>query len=141
MYKQAIGVHNGLIGHLRMLLQQGQDRPAEEKKQIEDTLANLYYNSACSHSLMKDYKWAYVKLQMCLDLVHDNYIKLIPRDGDFKNLREHEKFEKWFELAKQKKLPPLDLKKLARSEGEAKKVLRRIQGEVAHGAQLHNVLI
>ncbi len=29
----------------------------------------------------------------------------------------------------------------ADSEGEAKKVLRRIQGEIAHGAQLHNVLI
>jgi len=27
------------------------------------------------------------------------------------------------------------------TEREAKKVLRRIQGEIAHGAQLHNVLI
>jgi integrase len=27
------------------------------------------------------------------------------------------------------------------TEGEAKKILRRIQGEIAHGAQLHNVLI
>jgi integrase len=29
----------------------------------------------------------------------------------------------------------------ADTEGEAKKVLRRIQGEIAHGSQLHNVLI
>lgn len=127
MYKKAIGVQNDLISYFHKILQEhGAEMPAEQKQAYRLQLANLFYNSACSHSLMKDMKGAYAKLQMALQYAHDNYIKLIPRDGDFRNLRADKDYKKWFELAKAKKLPPLkapaksDEKPDAEASGESK---------------------
>jgi hypothetical protein len=107
-YKKSAGVYFTLIQQIQKILEANQDKLSEKQKVgYGDWVANLAYNCACSLSLDKNFPGAYSMLALCLK--NDSDVKKIhaniQRDGDLKNLREHEAFKAWFEDAKKGKFP------------------------------------